>query len=197
MSVRQGDVVPHLYGHSRRVGLEETVDQRRRCDLRRWSPASGRHQLLRRWNDRTAEYSQHFTPPKFLLSHFPGLENSLLQENFYLFGTLKLWPESSKLGQGTLNQRGCISIYRRIRDGSFVIWQDIYSAFLIFLFVLSSNESKVVWRRGGPSIWTIILERRWWRVVTCGTYMMICLLARGDYVSAARSHLINYTAAVK
>ena len=77
MSVREGDVVPELYGHSRLVGLEETVDQRRRWDLRRRSPASGRHQLLWRRNDRAAEHSQHFTLPNFLFSHFLALEIAL------------------------------------------------------------------------------------------------------------------------
>lgn len=77
MSVREGDVVPDLYGHSRRVGLEETVDQCCRCGLRRRSPASGRHQLLWRRNDRAAEHSQHFKLPNFLFSRFLALEISL------------------------------------------------------------------------------------------------------------------------
>lgn len=66
--VGQLDVVSNLYRHRGGIVLEEPVDERRRRDLRRRGPASGRHQLVRWRHNRAAEHSQHLQQLEKILS---------------------------------------------------------------------------------------------------------------------------------
>lgn len=59
MSVGELDVVPDLQRHGGGVGVDEAVDESRRCGLGRRRTAAGGDQLVRRRHDRAAEYSQH------------------------------------------------------------------------------------------------------------------------------------------
>lgn len=169
--VGQLDVVSNLYRHRGGIVLEEPVDERRRRDLRRRGPASGRHQLVRWRHNRAAEHSQHLQQLEKILS---------VARNFFLSRKFRAptmgFPLESRVAVYRIGSEGVLvfahprGFYRPIKGG-----ENMWCAGSTWAMNLVERRIRTGWG----------LEERPWvsirkLIIGCGSIQMILKLYTGS-----------------